>query len=364
MKLNTPTIAFTGGGSSGHVTPNIALIKNFQQLNWSVFYIGSKNGIEKELITREKIPYYSVSSGKLRRYFSWQNFLDPFKTVWGILQALLIFRKTKPDVLFSKGGFVAFPVVVAAWLTRIPVIAHESDMTPGLANRLSFPFAKKICLTFETGKQFFSDPNKVLITGTPLRPALLQGNAEKGRQFCGFDANKKVILIYGGGSGADRINIAMRQHLTELLSDFHIIHLCGKSKTDAAFENIKGYKQFEYVHEELGDLLAAADLVISRAGANSIYELLALRKPSILIPLSAKASRGDQIQNAEYFEEKGLMTVLPDERLSDGALLSVIQKVSDELPEVRRRLNDYPVENAIQRITALVQEYARTKTLP
>lgn len=343
-----PTILFTGGGSAGHVTPNLALIKKFQAENWQTIYVGSANGIEKNIISRINIPYYTVASGKLRRHFSLQNFLSPLKIIQGIAQAFLLCRKLKPQVVFSKGGFVAFPVVVGAWLNKIPVIAHESDLSPGLANRLSFPFAKKIYITFPEGADFFKNKSKVIVTGTPIREELLQGNAEQGRNFCGFNTNKKIILIYGGGLGSDIINRTVRKILPKLLEQFQIIHLCGKNKTDKDFENIPDYKQFEYINEELPDLFACADLVISRAGANSLYELLALQKPHLLIPLSKKASRGDQIQNAAYFAKLGLSEVLHEEDLTSKNLFEKITWLTQNEIAAKQKLKDFQLPDSVQ----------------
>jgi UDP-N-acetylglucosamine--N-acetylmuramyl-(pentapeptide) pyrophosphoryl-undecaprenol N-acetylglucosamine transferase len=266
-----PTIMFTGGGSAGHVTPNLAVIKKFQAENWQIVYVGSAQGIEKEIISKTNLPYYAIASGKLRRYFSWQNFLDPFKILFGIMQAFFICRRLKPQVVFSKGGFVAFPVVVGAWLNRIPVFIHESDLTPGFANRLSFPLATRVLLTFAETKKYFSDQCKLVISGTPIRANLLQGDAERGRQLCHFKTSKPILLIIGGGLGADNVNQAIRHALPKLLPHYQIIHLCGKNKTDAKFNQLPGYQQFDYVTDELADLFACADLIITRAGANSIY---------------------------------------------------------------------------------------------
>lgn len=347
---NMQTILFTGGGSAGHVTPNLALIKKFQTENWQTIYAGSADGIEKNIISRINIPYYCIASGKLRRHFSWQNFLSPFKVIQGIVQAFLLCKKLKPQIVFSKGGFVAFPVVMGAWLNNIPVIAHESDLSPGLANRLSFPFTKKICVTFPEGANFFKNKSKVIVTGTPIREELLQGNAEQGRKFCGFNTEKKIILIYGGGLGSALINQTIRNLLPQLLSQFQIIHLCGQNKTDTNFENLTGYKQFEYINEELPNLFACADLIISRAGANSIYELLSLRKPHLLIPLSKKASRGDQIQNADYFAKLGLSEVIYEENLTNEKLFEKIIWLSNHQRGIEKKLNDFKLPESVKMI--------------
>lgn len=350
-------LLLTGGGSSGHVTPNLAIISAFQAKGWDLAYIGSARGIEKEIIGKTEIPYYPIATGKLRRYFSWQNFIDPFKIAWGAVQACYYCWRLKPSVVFSKGGFVSFPVVFAAWLNRIPVIAHESDYSPGLATRLSVPFAKTICVTFDDAIRFFKDKTKVTVTGTPLRQNLLDGNADKGRAFCGFDTDKKTILIYGGGLGARSINEAIRAQLPDLLASYNLIHLCGKGKADKRVQQA-GYCQLEYVHDEMGDLLACADMVISRAGANSIYELIALKKPHILIPLSSQASRGDQLQNAAYFSKLGLSSVLQESELTPKSLADSIAQLADSIATYQAKLDAYDLPNSVERIQKLIEESA------
>jgi UDP-N-acetylglucosamine--N-acetylmuramyl-(pentapeptide) pyrophosphoryl-undecaprenol N-acetylglucosamine transferase len=349
-----PIIIFTGGGSAGHVTPNIAVIKKLQQKNWQIFYIGSKKGIEKELITNLNISYFQISTGKLRRYFSWYNFIDPIKIFFGVIQAFFICRKIKPQVIFSKGGFVAFPVVVAAWLNRIPVIIHESDLTPGLANKLSFPFAKQICVTFPDTQQYIK--KKVIVTGTPIREELFSGNANKGLQLCEFTNNKKIILIYAGGLGSKNINNIIRSLLPKLLIDFQIVHICGKHNIDNNLL-LEGYKQFEYLHAELADIMACANMVISRAGANSIYELLTLQKPHILIPLPKTASRGDQIVNAEYSAAKGFSQVIPGELLTANRLYEQILWVMAHEQELINNLTKFKKLNSIDLICDILFKY-------
>lgn len=353
------TILFTGGGSAGHVTPNLALIKKFQYQNWHVIYVGSVNGLEADIVKRINVPYYSIACGKLRRYFSWQNFLSPFKVIVGMIQSFKLCQKLKPNIVFSKGGFVAFPVVVGAWLNRIPVIAHESDLTPGLANRLTFPFAKSICVTFPEGKKFFKNLNKVVVTGTPIRSELLTGNAINGRTLCQFTPEKPILFIYGGGLGAQSINRAVRDSLSKLLPLFQIIHICGKAKIDIQLSNIPGYIQFEYVNEELPDLIACTDIVISRAGANSLYELLALQKPHLLIPLSKQASRGDQIANANYFCQQGLSLMLEEEKLTEDNLLQKILLLKDKSAEFKQKLAANKLPDSVQLIYDLLINAAK-----
>lgn len=356
-------ILFTGGGSAGHVTPNLALIKKFQEAGWQVEYVGSTHGIESTLLSECNIVYHTIITSKLRRYFSWQNFLTPLKVLLGIAQATRLCYKIKPALVFSKGGFVAFPVVVGAWLNRIPIVAHESDLTPGLANKMTFPFAKKICVTFPEGAKYFKNQQKVVVTGTPIRPEFFLGNSDNGRKFCGFDTAKPIILVYGGGLGSEAVNRAIRSALPQLLGRFQIVHLCGKNKVDATFSHLAGYKQFAYLHHELYDVMACADMVISRAGANSIYELLALQKPHILIPLPAKASRGDQLANAAYFQHLGLSKVLAEESLSNEQLLATINEIQKNEQIIKENLANFLTINSVDIIyNLLLTLYANTAT--
>ncbi len=346
---------FTGGGTAGHVTPNLALIEAAQQEGWQVDYIGSKNSVEETMI-RGRIPFYRISSGKLRRYFSWQNFIDPFRILVGIGQAYYLLRKLKADVVFSKGGFVAFPVVFSAWLNRIPVIAHESDMSPGLANRLSLPFVDKICVSFAAAREHFKHQESVEITGTPIRPQLFLGARTQGLARCQFNDDKKpCLLVMGGSQGASSLNAIIRQSLSELTQVFQIIHLCGKGKMDNSLVQ-PGYCQFEYANEELPDLLAAADVVVSRAGSNTLFELLALQKPHVLVPLSLKASRGDQIQNAFYFNKLGISTVLDNDTLTYQVLISAINETYERREGIVAKIRALNIESATARILTIIKE--------
>jgi len=323
---NSKKIIFTGGGTAGHVTPNLALIAQCKQAGWEIFYLGSKNGIEFQLTKNTAAKYHAIFTGKLRRYFSWQNFSDFFKIIIGICQAFFLCRKIKPQVIFSKGGFAAFPVVVGAWLNRVPVISHESDITPGLTNKLIYPFAVKLCITFEETKKYFKSPEKIIVTGTPIRESLLNGDADKGRAICSFMPDKKIILVFGGSLGAEKINQTIRELFPNILTEFQIAHVCGEGKINANY-NYLGYKQFTYLNEDFGHVLAAANLVVSRAGANTVYELLALHKPNILIPLGTASSRGDQLMNANYAAAHGFSQVILESELTADVLLQKINWV-------------------------------------
>lgn len=318
-------IVLTGGGTAGHVTPNLALLPRLKELGYEISYIGSYQGIEKKLVEEMGIPYYGIATGKLRRYFDPKNFTDPFRVVKGCAEARRHLKQIEPDVVFSKGGFVSVPVVQAAHSRKIPCIIHESDMTPGLANRMCIPMATKVCCNFpETVSAL--PPGKAVLTGSPIRKELFEGDAQKGYEMCGFDHDKPVILVMGGSQGSAAVNQAVRDALPELLERFQIVHLCGKDKVDNLLLTKPGYKQYEYISEELKDLLAMADLVISRAGANAICEILALKKPNILIPLSA-GSRGDQILNARSFESQGYSVVEDEENLTTRSFVDSICSV-------------------------------------
>lgn len=319
-------IVLTGGGTAGHVTPNIAMIPALQEKGFQISYIGSYDGIEKKLIEEMGIPYYGISSGKLRRYFDPKNFTDPFKVLKGYREARKLLKKLKPDVVFSKGGFVTVPVVIAAKHRKIPAIIHESDMTPGLANKLCIPSAVKVCCNFpETVKQLPAD--KAVLTGTPIRQELLEGNKLEALKFTGLKPGKPVLMVIGGSLGSVAVNTAVRRILPELVKEFQVIHLCGKDKLDPTLTSLEGYVQYEYIKKELADLFALADIVISRAGANAICEINALKKPNLLIPLPANASRGDQILNARSFEKLGYSKVLEEEELTSDLLLKTIREL-------------------------------------
>jgi UDP-N-acetylglucosamine--N-acetylmuramyl-(pentapeptide) pyrophosphoryl-undecaprenol N-acetylglucosamine transferase len=359
-------ILFTGGGTAGHVVPNIALIEYLAQQGWESHYIGSYAGIEKSLIAPLNIPYYGISSGKLRRFKSWRNLLTPLQVLQGIWQAWQLVGRIRPLAVFSKGGFVAFPVVLAAWFRRIPVIIHEADLTPGLANRLSLPFARQVCVNFPGAQKYFKNPDRVIVTGIPLRHILLSGSRERGLAFLQFSPSKPVLLIYGGSLGAQNLNEVTREIIPELIQQFQIVHVCGANKMDERFENIKDYKQYPYINEEFGNVLACADLVISRAGANTVYELIALSKNHILVPLSKAASRGDQIENAEYSAKLGYSTVINDEDLNAATLKKTIDYCRSEQANIQKKLSSFTLPDSFAIISNLLEMIAKSseKTAP
>ncbi len=319
-------IVLTGGGTAGHVTPNMALIPRLRELGYEISYMGSYDGIEKKLMEDFNLPYYGIATGKFRRYFDPKNFSDPFRVIKGMREARKYLKEINPDVVFSKGGFVSVPVVRAAGSLGIPCIIHESDMTPGLANKLCISVAKKVCcISPETLQQL--PPSKAVLTGSPIRQELSSGSREAAYKLCGFDSSKPVIMVVGGSQGSAAINQAVRDVLPELLTDFQVVHLCGKEKMDNLLLTTPGYKQFEYIKSEMKDLFAMADMVISRAGANAISELLSLKKPNILIPLPSTSSRGDQLLNARSFESQGFSIVIDEDDLTNKLLLEKVQEL-------------------------------------
>lgn len=351
-------IVLTGGGTAGHVTPNIALLPGLKKFGYEIQYIGSYDGIERKLIEELNIPYAGISSGKFRRYLSAKNLTDPFRVIKGYAEAKKILKEFKPDVLFSKGGFVSVPVVFAAKDLKIPVIIHESDMTPGLANKLSIPFAKKVCHNFPETANYLPE-GKAVLTGSPIREELKNGDKLAGLNLCGFTNNKPIIMVIGGSLGAVAVNEAVRKALPELLKTYQVVHLCGKGKMDSKYDNLAGYKQFEYIKNELKDLFAMSDIIVSRAGANAICEIVALRKPSILIPLSAKASRGDQLLNANSFKQQGFSEVIQEEDATAENLIQTIQNVYEHREQYIQAIDNAGTTDAVVTILKLIREIGR-----
>ncbi|MEY2831977.1 MAG: UDP-N-acetylglucosamine--N-acetylmuramyl-(pentapeptide) pyrophosphoryl-undecaprenol [Cyanobacteriota bacterium] len=350
-------ILLTGGGSAGHITVNLALLPLFIQAGWSVIYVGSIDGIERELISSiQEVTYCAISTGKLRRYFDLQNVTDIFQVIKGIIQSYKIIQAEKPQIVFSKGGFVSVPVVLGSFLNKIPVVVHESDLTPGLANRITLRFAQKICTTFpDTVNKLPSAKGEFI--GAIIRPELKQGDSAKGRDFCGFDSVKPIIMIVGGSLGSVRINQVLRSILDPLLAKYQVIHICGKGNLVKEL-NYPGYQQFEYVNQELPDLMSLADLVISRAGSNFIFEFLALRKPMILIPLSPKSSRGDQIENAQAFARQGFAEVILEESLTENLLLELVNSVFINREKYVAQMKTWSSERSLDKLFTLVTDQA------
>lgn len=352
-------IVLTGGGTAGHVTPNIALIPSLKSNGYDIQYIGSYEGMEKSLIEDVQIPYHGISSGKLRRYFDWKNFSDPFRVIKGFFEANKLMKELKPSVVFSKGGFVSVPVVIAAKKNHIPAIIHESDMTPGLANKLCFSSATKICCNFpETVDKL--PKGKAVLTGSPIRAELMLGDANKAAEICGFTDDKPVIMVVGGSLGAMSVNKIVRAILPQITEKYNVLHLCGKGKLDESLVGTKGYFQMEYAKDEMKDLFALSEIVISRAGANAICELLALHKPNILIPLPASASRGDQLLNAESFRKQGFSIVLDEDKdLTEESLIAAIDELYENRAKYEETMMKSDQTNSVLKVMSLIKEYTK-----
>ncbi|MCR4885420.1 MAG: undecaprenyldiphospho-muramoylpentapeptide beta-N-acetylglucosaminyltransferase [Clostridiales bacterium] len=348
-------IVLTGGGTAGHVTPHLALLPHLLREGYEVHYIGTENGIERGMIEKlEGVTYHAVKSGKLRRYFDWKNFTDPFRVIAGAFQAGRLMGRLKPDVCFSKGGFVSVPVVIGAWLHRVPVVCHESDLTPGLANKICSKFARRVATTFPECAEALG--KKAVCTGTPMRPALFSGSREKGLALAGFSGDRPVLMMVGGSSGAQSVNKALREALPKLLEKMDVLHLTGKGNLDGSLAALPGYKQFEFLSDELPDAIACADLILSRAGSNAICEFQALKKPMLLVPYPKGASRGDQILNAESFRKRGLCHVLLQENMTADSLYDAVLELQRDRESLIRALKNAPPADGTDAVLGLIHE--------
>ena len=349
-------IVLTGGGTAGHVTANLALIPHLQKAGWGIHYIGSASGMERSLVEPLGIPYHVVSVGKLRRYIDFKNLSDPFRVLRGIGQAAGIMRKLKPNVVFSKGGFVSVPVVYGAKLNGVPVVLHESDLTPGLANKLCAPFAKAVCTTFpETANAV----KHGIYTGTPLRPEIFEGDRERGLKTFGLNANLPVLMVVGGSSGAQAINECVREALPQLTQGFQVLHLCGRGNLSDRLAGSKNYVQVEYLDREMADAYACADVLISRAGSNSLCEILALKKPALLIPYPMGASRGDQILNAESFEKRGLSRVMQQDQMTAETLAREVIRLYHDRGALMDAMAAEHTGGGVDRVLEQIYKYAK-----
>ena len=351
-------IILTGGGTAGHVTPHLAIIPQLQKEGWEIHYIGSEDGIERTLISAvDGVSYHPIKTGKLRRYHDVKNFTDPFRVIAGVNQASRLIRSIQPNVVFSKGGFVSVPVVYGAAINHVPTLIHESDMTSGLANKMSLPFAKVLMCTFpETAK---ATGDKGLYIGSPIREELLKGQRERGLKLFGFTDARPVLLVVGGSLGAQAINRAVRKALPKLTQCFQVLHICGNGNIDGAYEGMRGYVQTQYLNEEMPDAYACADMIVSRAGSNTICEILALRKPSLLIPYPSSASRGDQEVNAASFLRRGFSRVLEQSDLTPETLVERVVEVYRDRGELIDSMNREPVTQSAERIMEQIHRYAR-----
>lgn len=351
-------IVFTGGGSTGHVILNLSLIPHLK--DWDISYIGSTDGIESSLIKHNTdVQYYPIATGKLRRYFDKRNFSDPYKVVQGVIQAYKIIKRVQPDIIFSKGGFVSVPVVIAGWMNNVPVVIHESDITPGLANKIALPFATKLLTTFPQTKRHISKSEfRVEHVGAVVREEIFKGNGSTGLEVCGFNNKKPILLIMGGSLGSKTVNNATRTVLLQLLEKFQVAHLCGRDQIDNSLLNLKGYKQFEYLNEELPHIIQMADLVVSRAGSNAIFELLAAKKPMILIPLPRTSSRGDQIENANFFKSEGYCEILEENELELNFFRKIVHTFTNRHNMVNA-FSEVNIKGNTEKIVNIIKNHAK-----
>lgn len=351
-------IVMTGGGTAGHVTPNLALIPPLLKEGWDIHYVGSAEGIERSLVEPlAGVTYHAIQVGKLRRYADAKNLSDPFRVIAGIDQSRRLIAKLKPNVLFAKGGFVSVPVVYGSFLNGVPILLHESDMTPGLANRISVPFAKKLLCTFPEAAALAG--RKGVHVGTPLRPELFQGKAETGRKLFGMADGRPVLMVVGGSTGAQSINRALRAALPQFLECFQVLHLCGKGNLDMSLQGTPRYCQREYLSDEMPHAYAVADVIISRAGSNTLCELLALNKPSLLIPYPKGASRGDQILNARSFEKRGLANVLMQEDMTPDVLVRRVVETYKERGSLIDAMEREPAADGVKNVLGFIRQYAK-----
>jgi len=348
-------IVLTGGGTAGHVTPHLSLIPKLKTAGYEIHYIGTECGIEHGMMTKVAgVTYHAVQCGKLRRYWSVLNFTDPFRVLWGSLQSIRLMAKLKPHICFSKGGFVSVPVVLGAWLWRVPTVCHESDFSPGLANRICAKFANRVATTYADCATAIGP--KGVMTGTPLRPELFQGSRTAGLSLAGFGGHKPVLMVTGGSLGAQTINRCLRKALSALLPYMDVLHLCGKGNIEPSLECLEGYCQKEFLDEEFPDAIAAADIVLSRAGSNTLCELAALQKPMLLIPYPLGAGRGDQIQNAESYRRQGLAMVLPQEKMNPALLTAELLSLLSHREELQTALEAHPAKDGTEAVLALIEE--------
>ena len=344
------TVLVVGGGTAGHVLPTIPIIAKLKDSGYKVCFIGSRSGMEEGLLAGVGIVFFSIPTGRLRRYFSFQNVLDFFGFCFGVVCSLFIIYRIKPSVIFSKGGFVSLPVVLAGWLLRVPILAHESDRSPGLANRISMPFLSTYCTSFPS-KEDLNTKFRHVYTGSPIRAEMLSGNRARGKEVLNYVDEKPILIVTGGSQGSEFINQNVQAVLEELLERFNVLHVCGPGNLLPINKN--GYKQIEYVSEDWGHILAAADLVVSRAGANALFEYLTLRKVCIFIPLSRKVSRGDQIDNSQYVVENDFGRVLDEDSLTSDSFLEAIVRTYEARESHKRSLESY---SAIDSSTMIYDE--------
>ena len=346
------TAVFTGGGTAGHVLPALPVMRALRQAGVEIAYVGSAGGLEKRYLEGlDDIRYFGIAAGKLRRYWSWRNLTDVIGVLRGIWQSFWLLGRIRPGVIFSKGGHLSFPVVLTGWARGIAIVAHESDYSPGLANRLAMPFLAALCTSFPMQR-----PRRLrgelVHTGSPVRPELLAGSAARGRALLDAEPGRPIVLVTGGSLGADSLNAVVTAAAPDLAASCCVVHVCGPGKRSDL--ELPGYRQFEYVAADWGDLLAAADLVVSRSGSNTLFELLTLRKPNLLIPLSPRASRGDQVENAAYAASAGYSRVIQQDDLDAGVLIEAVNEMLANREAWAARLAGFAAPPAVELLTAVL----------
>ena len=383
-------ILLTGGGTGGHLIPLLGVVSELKKINNKTpqgsatmepandepefLLITPASGFNQS-ISEAGIQIKTIKAGKLRRYFSWENLRDIFKIPVGIVQSLYYVYKFKPDIVFSKGGFASVPPVIASWILRVPIVTHESDIVPGLANRIIARFASKILISFSAAEKYF-DKSKVVLTGNPIRSDIAKGSIENALKFFKLSPDLPTVLIFGGSQGAQKINEMVLEILPDLTEKCQVIHQCGDKNYEEILSdtrcpirhrvsgNLERYKLYPFIKEEMKDAYALADIVISRAGANSLAEIVALQKPNILIPLSTSANN-HQPENAKFFAEKNASLIV-DETVDNSQDLAdaILKLLSDKNLQTQMKQNLAklsPSQNASQKIAEEIIENFKTK---
>jgi len=352
-------IAITGGGTGGHIFPNISIVEELKiRGEKNIVWIGEKGGKEELFAKKLNIPFYGIKAGKIRRYFSLKNFSDLFLVVLGFFQSLFLLSKLKPKLLFSKGGFVSIPPAFAARVLRVPVLTHESDINPGLANRLISKASYAVCTSFKETSPYFPG-KRVFYTGNPVRKVIKDGNSKRGKIFLGFKEDLPFVMVVGGSLGAQSINNTIYKIVDNYDLPFNLVHQCGRGNLNNTFIKIKKYRQYEFLGKEIGDVMAVSTLIISRAGAGALYEISYLGKPSILIPLSKTASRGEQVDNAKFFEENGASIVILNDDLNEKILFKTVCNLLENkntLVEMGKKAFRLLNHNAEEKIVDIIED--------
>ena len=349
------TIILTGGGTAGHCIPNLTLLPYLKKYFDKIYYIGSENGIEREIIENANIPYYYVSCAKLDRSKKLKNLTIPIKVIKGISQAKKLINELKPDVIFSKGGYVSVPTVIAGKKLNIPIILHESDYTIGLANKICARYSEKVLTAFPETSGHIKNGQFI---GMPLRDLTPKISENEILKKYNFSGQKPILLVIGGSQGAKAINLALRKSLPNILAKFDVLHVCGKGNVDNSIQ-YNGYTQKEYILD-IQEAYSIASVCITRAGATSLFELMSIKMPCVVIPLPKGASRGDQILNANYFEKLNLITVLNQDKLTENTLVNAINSVYNNRYNLFNEFKKHNIVNKSEEIVKVVCNYIKT----